>query len=314
MTQKKIDRVLTELPPFMRENIGPVKYEPFSPLSLALAGQVVETDPTATIYLYAFADEEVLRHEAFHSFELLAMHNRPIDWQNYYLCMGNMEFKLSTHLTLFSPIPPQWLPSSSSGTLYGEFNHFEDGAEVFVHHRPEKKWDCVCRFTSGLPQSQQHLKPKFAQSEPTDSPILSIIRADFHNMASSPHEANAAKRGPSDSPILSIIRDNFLNMASSPHEANTTKGEPSDSTILSIIRANYSNMASSPHEANTAKREPSDSTILSIIRANYSNMASSPHEANPPQREPTDSTILSNIQHNFQEMVLSYHQQENAER
>jgi hypothetical protein len=254
MTQKKIDRVLTELPPFMRKNIGQVKYEPFSPLSLALAGQVIETDPTATIYLYALANEEVLKHEAFHSFELLAMYNRPIEWQDYYMCMGNMEVKLSTHLTLFSPIPPQWLPSSSSGTLYGELNHFEDGAEVFVHHRPEKKWDCVCRFTNGLAQNQSHLRPKFAKSESKESAILSIIRDNFHNMALSHHEANTAEREPTDSTILSIIRANYQNRASSHQKANAAKREPTDSTILSIIRHNFQEMVLSYQQQENTER------------------------------------------------------------
>ena len=154
MNQKKIERVLAELPPYMRRNIGPVKYEPFSPFSLVLAGQVFETDPSATIYLYAFADEDVLKHEAFHSFELLAMHDRPLQWQEYCLCMGNTETKLSTQLAHFLPVPPQWLPSDSSATVYGEMNHFEDGAEVFVHHRPDNKWDCVCRFTYGIQQKK----------------------------------------------------------------------------------------------------------------------------------------------------------------
>lgn len=160
MNQSKIDRVLAELPPYMRENIGPVKYEPFSPLSLVLAGKVDEDDPSATIHLYALANEDVLKHEAFHSFELLAMHNRPLEWQQYCLCMGNMEVKLASQLAVFLPIPPQWLPSDSSATLYGELNHFEDGAEVFVHHRPEKKWDCVCRFAHGI-QQKKH-RPRYS--------------------------------------------------------------------------------------------------------------------------------------------------------
>ncbi|OHB74429.1 MAG: hypothetical protein A2Z25_21510 [Planctomycetes bacterium RBG_16_55_9] len=150
MNQEKIDRVLAELPPYMHRNIGEVKYEPLSPLGLLLAGQVLETDPSATIHLYAFADEDVLKHEAFHSFEILAMQERPLDWQKYCMCMGNTETKLSTQLALFLPVPSQWMPSSSSATLYGQTNHFEDGAEVFVYHRPDKKWDCVCRFAYGI--------------------------------------------------------------------------------------------------------------------------------------------------------------------
>lgn len=158
MNQSKINRVLAELPPYMRENIGPVKYEPFSPLSLVLAGQVIESDSSATIHLYALANEDVLKHEAFHSYELLAMYNRPLEWQQYCMCMGNTDINLSAHLAFLLPIPPQWLPSSSSGTLYGELNHFEDGAEVFVHHRPERKWDCVCRFSHGIQQNKYRLQ------------------------------------------------------------------------------------------------------------------------------------------------------------
>ena len=156
MNQKKIDRVLSELPPYMHRNIGEIKYEPFSLLSLVLAGQVIETDPSATIHLYAFANENVLRHEAFHSFEILAMQERPLEWQKYCMCMGHTQTKFSTQLAHFLPVPSQWLPSDSSATLYGETNHFEDGAEVFVHHRPEQKWDCVCRFAYGIQQKKSH--------------------------------------------------------------------------------------------------------------------------------------------------------------
>jgi hypothetical protein len=185
MGQKKIDRVLAELPSHMRGNIGPVKYEPFSPLSLFLAGQVVETDPSATIHLYAFADEDVLKHEAFHSFELLAMQNRPLEWQKYCLCMGNTDTKLTSHLACLLPVPPQWLPSDSSGTVYGETNHFEEGAETFVHHQPERKWDCVCRFAHGIPQNRPYLVRIARKRSSSDSTVLSFMRQNFRAQASS---------------------------------------------------------------------------------------------------------------------------------
>jgi hypothetical protein len=203
----------------MRQNIGEVRFEPFSPLSLLYAGQVMETDPTATIYLYAFADEDALRHEAFHSFELLAMQDRPMEWQQYYLCMGNTEAKLSTHLATLLPVPPHWLPSDSSATVYGETNHFEDGAEAFVHHRPKRKWDCVCRFVYGIPQDQSHLRKKIAKSDSTtDSTVLSFIRRNFHDMA---------RRGlPADPTILSIIRYHFLDQ--DLPEKSTPDSKPND--------------------------------------------------------------------------------------
>lgn len=212
MNQKKIDRALAELPPFMRRNIGHVKYEPLSPLSLFLAGQVVETDPSATIHLYAFADENVLKHEAFHSFELLAMQDRPLEWQKYWLCMGNTEPKLSTHLTQLLPVPPQWLPSDTSATLYGETNHFEEGAEVFVHHQPERKWDCVCRFALGIPQNRPYPLQKIARKGPTtDSTVLSIIRRNFHELALAYQRQKFAKEEPPVNPtVFSTIRRNFL--------------------------------------------------------------------------------------------------------
>ena len=149
MSEKKIDSVLAELPSYMRQNIGIVEYEPFSPLGLFFAGQVLKNDPSATIYLFALADKTVLKHEAFHSFELLAMNNRPKEWKEYCECMGETKTGLSPILSILTPIPLQWLPSKTSATLYGETNHFEDGAEVFVHHRPERKWDCVRRFVHG---------------------------------------------------------------------------------------------------------------------------------------------------------------------
>ena len=210
MTQQKIDRVLAELPPYMRKHIGEVRYEPFSPLSLILAGQVLEADPSATIYLYALADETVLKHEAFHSFELIAMHDRPLEWQNYYLCMGNTEAKLSTHLAQLLPVPTQWLPSDSSASVYGETNHFEEGAEVFVHHQPEKKWDCVCRFVYGIPQDRSHQKQTIAKKEQSTEPsVLSIIRRNFHDMARSHHKQKDGKRKPPTDPTISSILGHF---------------------------------------------------------------------------------------------------------
>jgi hypothetical protein len=158
MSRKKIDSTLAELPPYMHKNIGTVKYKPLSPLSLFLAGQVIEKDPSATIYLYAMADRTVLKHEAFHSFELLAMNNRPEEWQQYCECMGETKTRLLARLAFLFPVPPAWLPSKSSATLYGETNHFEDGAEVFVHQRPEKKWDCVRRFVRGKQQSHNEIQ------------------------------------------------------------------------------------------------------------------------------------------------------------
>jgi len=225
MNQTNIDRALAELPPYMRENIGPVKYEPLSPLSLILAGQVIETDPTATIYLYALADGDVLKHEAFHSFELLSMHNRPMEWQNYCMCMGNTDVNLSAHLALLLPVPPQWIPSNSSGTLYGEMNHFEDGAEVFVHHRPERKWDCVCRFANGIPQNESYIQSNVVEGKPTSTTTLALIRRDFHDMASSYHGPNIADREPTDPTVLSIIRRRFHDLALS----DKTTVNPSES-------------------------------------------------------------------------------------
>ena len=280
MNQAKIDRALAELPPYMCENIGPVKYEPLSPLSFILAGQVVETDPAATIHLYALADGEVLKHEAFHSFELLAMHNRPMEWQNYYMCMGNTDDNLSVHLACLFPVPPQWIPSKSSGTLYGEMNHFEDGAEVFVHRRPERKWDCVCRFANGIPQDRSYLR-----------------------------QTILAEAKPTGSTILSNIRDSFREMVSSYQQQKNTGGELTDPTILSYIRRSFHKMALSYQQRrNTEEKPPMDSTILSKIQRNFYEMASSDYQQEDTEgKPPTDLTILSNIQRNFHEMASSGH-------
>lgn len=338
MNQARIDRALAELPPYMRENIGPVKYQPLSPLSLILAGQVIETDPTATIYLYALADEEVLKHEAFHSFELLAMHNRPMDWQDYYMCMGNTDLSLPAHLALLSPFPPQWIPSKSSASLYGETNHFEDGAEVFVHHQPERKWDCVCRFANGIRQDRSYLTENIAEAKPTGTTTLSNIQHNFsemtspsqrqenveekttsptifskiqkkfHEMASLSHRQETAEEKSTGSTTFSKIQKKFHEMASTSHRQETAQEKPTDSTILYSMRRNFYQMASIPDRQEDIKRKPAGSTVLSKIQQNFNESASSS------QQQPTDSTILSTIRQNFQEMTSSRQQQENAEK
>lgn len=270
MSQKKIDRALAELPPFMRRNIGPVKYEPLSPLSLFLAGQVIETDPSATIYLYAFADEDVLKHEAFHSFELLTMHNRPLEWQEYCLCMGNTETKITSHLAHLLPVPPQWLPSDSSATVYGETNHFEEGAEIFVHHQPEKKWDCVCRFAYGIPQNQSDFWQNITKRKPTADPtVLSIIRRNFHDLALAYERQKIAEKEPTSNPtMLTIIRRHFGDLALAYQRQKIAKEEPpADPTVFSTIRRNFLiQPLSDDKEKITDSEPPKDSTVLSTIR------------------------------------------------
>lgn len=148
LSREAIDQEISKLPIYMQENIGEVKYQPLSFNGISWLGRTT-LDMEGTVYLYGLADKQVLRHELFHSFETRMKYTRFDEWERFCTCFGGTKRSFLA-LALSFWIPTQWLPSTESGSLYGETNHFEDAAEVFRCKKPKRKWECVKKFVTGI--------------------------------------------------------------------------------------------------------------------------------------------------------------------
>ena len=163
---------LDNCPQYFRDNIGQIKHQPFHPLSIFFNGVVNMENPEGTIHLYLFAGKKTLLEEAFHSFEIRAMHNRPREWERFCNAFhgegsifdgSNSTFDgdyggLPLLATIMVAIPyASHIPGGKGYvSLYSKINHFEDTASCFVaKDKPYKdkvlmkKISAVRNFTEG---------------------------------------------------------------------------------------------------------------------------------------------------------------------
>ena len=127
LSQAVIDEQLASYPQFMRDNIGKIKYEPFSPFSLLLISGMTSKS-TGDIWLFALADKNTLLHEAAHSVYFKAK-----DTKQFYNDFSQMSTPIPhNNLVLFAVPMAGLLPCKDFRNLYASTNIYEDMAECFV--------------------------------------------------------------------------------------------------------------------------------------------------------------------------------------
>lgn len=127
LSQAAIDEQLVLCPEFIQDNIGEIKYEPFSPFSLLLVNGLTSKS-TGDIWLFALADKNTVLHEAAHS-----VYFRAKDTEQFYNDFSQMSKpKLHNNLVLFAVPMAGWLPCKNFRNLYASTNIYEDMAECFV--------------------------------------------------------------------------------------------------------------------------------------------------------------------------------------
>jgi len=163
------NKQLIKCPDYFQKNIGEIKAEPFSPLSLVLGGYVKSGEPNQPIHLFGLANKFTVWHEAFHSFEFRIFNERPCEWElfrydfedDFYL--GN----LVTVAMLFVPFIEQ-IPIPGKVRLYSSFDKFEDSADCFAYWMQNKnkhqrkdlqpKLKAIEKFVSGFYNGEMPMK------------------------------------------------------------------------------------------------------------------------------------------------------------
>jgi hypothetical protein len=138
---------LETCPQYFQDNIGQIKRQPLHPLSIFFNGVVNMENPEGTIHLYLLADKKTLLEEAFHSFEIRAMHNRPKEWERFCNAFhgdgstfdgSNSTFDGSyggfplVATIMAVPFAAHVPGGKGYVSLYSKINHFEDTASCFV--------------------------------------------------------------------------------------------------------------------------------------------------------------------------------------
>ena len=127
LSQAVIDEQLALCPKYVRDNVGEIKYEPFSPLSLLLVNGMTSKS-TGDIWLFALADKNTVLHEAAHS-----VYFRAEDTEQFYNDFSQISKpKSHNNLVLFAVPMAGYLPCKDFRSLYASTNIYEDMAECFV--------------------------------------------------------------------------------------------------------------------------------------------------------------------------------------
>jgi len=156
---------LNSCPQYFRDNIGQIKYEPLNPLGVFFNGVVNAENPDGTIHLYLLAGKKTLLEEAFHSFEIRAMHNRPEEWTkfcNAFHADGSTiddygGLPLLAAIMVAVPYAPHVPGGKGHVSLYSRVSHFEDTASCFLAKDKQYKGkvlrdkiSAVTNFTQGV--------------------------------------------------------------------------------------------------------------------------------------------------------------------
>ena len=158
------EKEISQCPDYFRNNIGEIRIEHLSPLSIIFKGYVYSKEQGCPIHLLALADKNTVLEEAFHSFEFRAGLNRKDEWKRFYYDFhgGETTYKdygglLSSLVILSIPFADK-LPAKGKVNFHSTVSHFEDTAECFVflmrQHQTNdsvllRKCDAVRRFVNG---------------------------------------------------------------------------------------------------------------------------------------------------------------------
>ena len=131
---------LDSCPQYFRDNIGEIKRQPLNPLGIFFNGVVNIENPDGTIHLYLLAGNKTLLEEAFHSFEIRAMHNRPKEWERFCNAFHRDGSTLDDYggMPLLAAIMvaapcAAYIPGGKGHvSLYSKVSHFEDTASCFI--------------------------------------------------------------------------------------------------------------------------------------------------------------------------------------
>jgi hypothetical protein len=155
---------LDTCPQYFRDNIGQIKYQPLNPLGVFFNGVVNTENPDGTIHLYLLAGKKTLLEEAFHSFEIRAMNNRPKEWErfcNAFHADGSTiddyaGLPLLATVMVAAPFAPHVPGGKGHVSLYSRISHFEDTASCFLAKDKQykdkvisDKISAVANFTQG---------------------------------------------------------------------------------------------------------------------------------------------------------------------
>jgi hypothetical protein len=137
ISQNTARQEISKCPKYFQDNIGEVKIETFSPLSVIFKGYVSGTEPNGSIHLYAFADKDTVLEESFHSFEHRAYNNRYGEWVSFYNDFSEdsdwYSGYLSTAVILNIPLIDKLGPGGKGKVnFHSTVSHMEDSAECFI--------------------------------------------------------------------------------------------------------------------------------------------------------------------------------------
>jgi hypothetical protein len=145
VSQNTARQEISKCPKYFQDNIGEIKIETLSPLSVVFRGYASD-DSNSIIHLYAFAGKDTVLEESFHSFEHRAYNNRYGEWFRFYDDFSEDgdwygEY-LSTAIILGVPLIDKLGPGGRGKVnFHSTVSHMEDAAECFIFWMKGKHTD-----------------------------------------------------------------------------------------------------------------------------------------------------------------------------
>jgi len=144
VSKQKVERELSLCPDYFRQNIGKAFVMPISIEGImGLYGRVDTKDPEHPFYIYGpFANADTVLHEAFHSFEYRAGHQRKDEWQAFYDDFHNGKTWYFGVPGLFACMFVPFLgdmPLPGHVRFYSALHRLEDTADCFAFWMRGKK-------------------------------------------------------------------------------------------------------------------------------------------------------------------------------
>ncbi len=161
VTQRMVDEELAKQPEYFRVNVGTVKIEPLSPLSLFFKGYVNSDEEGCPVHLLLLADRDTIREELFHSFFFRQYAENYAGFAKFHYdfygggtISQNYNPALVYLLALNIPMI-QELPIPGHANLYGYVSFEEDSAGCFTHGpRNDKVLQIKCRAVQKFIQGE----------------------------------------------------------------------------------------------------------------------------------------------------------------
>lgn len=164
MSHEMVHKELAQCPQYFQDNIGEIKIEPLSLLSIIFKGYVHVDEPNCPVHLLALGNKDTLLEESFHSFELRTGKNRIEEWERFYYdfhsdgsTYKNYGGLASSAIILSVPFIDR-MPVKGKVNFHATVSHLEDTAECFVFwmrnkHRDDpilmRKCKAVEKFVNG---------------------------------------------------------------------------------------------------------------------------------------------------------------------